>query len=102
MRLTFHVEAPVQTSSRRLSSLATHTGVETSDPSRLRVVRLMYRVWASSASEVYIVYFRGVKAHTGRRPRRGARPWGHARLRRRDDPRRRRPPGRDADGSLPA
>jgi hypothetical protein len=56
MRFTFQVVAPVQTSSLRPSSLATHTGVETSVPSRLRVVRLMYRVPARPASEVYIVY----------------------------------------------
>jgi hypothetical protein len=41
MRFAFHVVPPVHTRSRRPSSLATHTGVETALPSLRNVVRLM-------------------------------------------------------------
>ena len=41
IRLTFHVPAPVHTSSRLPSSLTTQTGVEAVLPSRRNVVRLM-------------------------------------------------------------
>jgi deoxyribose-phosphate aldolase len=49
IRFTFHVFAPDQTSKRRPSSLTTHTGVEAVLPSRLNVVRLMWRSRASAA-----------------------------------------------------
>ena len=60
---------PTWTSRRRPSSLVTHTGVETGDPSRLKVVRLMYRSSASAATTVpplYTAYIVSVHRTLGR------------------------------------